>query len=287
MQWNPKIAGVVVLYRPDIDVIDNIKSYLDDVAILYVVDNSETPDKEIVGSISELDNIVYLPNNGNIGIASALNRAAEIALEKGYNYILTMDQDSSATPGMIKKLLEFANGTTKDDIGIISPLHALDQDEHLSNQHLFDDVKFVMTSGNLLNLKAYSTVGRFADKLFIDGVDYDYCLRLAQAGYKIYQVNNAVLHHKLGRFSTFKILYKTLTTSNHSPLRRYYNTRNRFYIWNTYGDFAEEFVNQDKRNFRGELRNILFGETGRVAKFGMMIRGYLDYRKNKFGKYER
>jgi rhamnosyltransferase len=284
---NLRIAGTVVLYRPDSGVISNIQSYLDDVGVLYVVDNSETRHSNIVEQILEFDKVVYLPNGENLGIARALNIAADRAIADGYDFLLTMDQDSCAAPAMIKNLLGFINDKKRDNIGIISPVHNICPDTKSSTQHLLEEVKFVMTSGNLLNLEVYNKVGRFADELFIDCIDYDYCLRLDQAGYKIFQVNNAILHHKLGHFSHFKILYKSLSTSNHSPLRRYYNTRNRFYIWKTYGAFSNQFVKQDKRRFLGEIRNILFGENERMAKFRMMIKGYLDYRKGTFGKYER
>ena len=284
---NLRIAGTIVLYQPDQDVISNIKSYFDEIEVLYVIDNSETMKSDIVQQILQFDKIVYLPNGENLGIATALNIAAVRAITDGYDFLLTMDQDSCAESGMINNLLRLLNYVVWDEIGIVSPVHVVESNPQSSNNGFFSEVKSVMTSGNLLNLKAYTKVGRFADDLFVDCVDHDYCLRLTQAGFKIFQVNKSVLHHKLGLISQFKLLHKTLTTSNHSPLRRYYNTRNRFYIWNTYGDYAKEFVMEDKCSFRGEIRNILFGESERFAKFCMMIRGYLDYRNNKFGKYER
>ena len=36
-----KIAGVVVLYHPEISVWDNISSYIEDIDKLYILDNSE------------------------------------------------------------------------------------------------------------------------------------------------------------------------------------------------------------------------------------------------------
>lgn len=35
-----KLAGVVVLYNPDQKVLDNISSYIDELDVLYLVDNS-------------------------------------------------------------------------------------------------------------------------------------------------------------------------------------------------------------------------------------------------------
>ena len=41
-----KLAGVVVLYNPDINVEDNIRSYLDSVDVVYAVDNSISDNSE-------------------------------------------------------------------------------------------------------------------------------------------------------------------------------------------------------------------------------------------------
>lgn len=39
-----KLAGVVTLYHPDDEVLGNIESYLSSLEVLYVMDNTETPD---------------------------------------------------------------------------------------------------------------------------------------------------------------------------------------------------------------------------------------------------
>ena len=39
-----KVAGIVTLYYPDGDVLENIESYLSEIDQLYVIDN--TPEKE-------------------------------------------------------------------------------------------------------------------------------------------------------------------------------------------------------------------------------------------------
>ncbi|PIX27897.1 MAG: glycosyltransferase family 2 protein, partial [Candidatus Huberarchaeum crystalense] len=75
-----KIAGVIVLYNPNEEVIDNIKSYLEDIEILYAVDNSETKKDEIIKKIESFNKIVYIDNNGNQGMSAALNIAARLAI---------------------------------------------------------------------------------------------------------------------------------------------------------------------------------------------------------------
>ena len=39
-----KLAGVVTLYHPDDEVLGNMKSYMSALDVLYVMDNTETPD---------------------------------------------------------------------------------------------------------------------------------------------------------------------------------------------------------------------------------------------------
>ena len=281
-----RIAGAVVLYNPKRDVVGNIVSYLRDLDILYAVDNSERPDRETVGHILQLnEKVVYLSKGENLGVATALNTAAREAIKGNCHFLLTMDQDSRAAEGMIGNMLECLEGRDLDRVAIVSPFHSLFAGSGGDDAPSCQEVPFVMTSGNLLNLSAYLQVGPYLDKLFIDCIDYDYCLRILGCGLTIVRANRAVLHHALGDIKSFKILHKTITTSNHSPLRRYYNTRNRFYIWETYGSVAQDFVREDRRKFFGEIRNVLLGEKDKLGKMKMMIRGYLDYRRGRFGKY--
>ena len=285
---NHKIAGTVVLYRPDADVVGNIKSYLDDVCILYVVDNSETVNKDIVQQILNLDKITYINNGENLGIARALNIAAEKAIDGGYDFLLTMDQDSYASPGMIDRMLECLAGKDVSKIGIIGPFHLLDLDDSVAGDEDCEMVAHTMTSGNLMNLSVYQYVGPFLNEFFIDFVDIEYCLRLMKNGFLVVQANRAILKHSLGNITRLKILHKQLRTSNHPPLRRYYSTRNRFFVWEQYKDVevTKHVIKRDKISFRGEIRNILLLEKDKLLKIVMIIRGYIDFKKNLFGKYQ-
>ena len=74
-----KIAGTVVWYNPDSENNKNIKTYIDYVEKLYIIDNSKKDNKKLS---EELNNkkIEYIYNNGkNLGISSALNLAFEKA----------------------------------------------------------------------------------------------------------------------------------------------------------------------------------------------------------------
>src|ERR1700761_2402089 len=90
-----KVQGVVVLYQPAEAVTGNIKTYIKGLDKLYVIDNSNTPVNSVIDCLKQTENIIYISNNGNKGIAHALNVGAAKAIEAGAVWLLTMDQDSN------------------------------------------------------------------------------------------------------------------------------------------------------------------------------------------------
>ena len=99
-----KLAGIVTLYNPDKEVKKNIESYLSYLEKLYVIDNTEGKDNK--DRLPKSKKIEYIFKNENIGVASALNIAAKKALDDGYKYLLTMDQDTNIRKGVIKGLIK-------------------------------------------------------------------------------------------------------------------------------------------------------------------------------------
>ena len=280
MSGRPGIAGVVVLYRPTEAVAANIESYLDQVDRLFVVDNSES------GSCANWPlmaqpNVIYLPNHANFGIAAALNVGARRAAAAGYDLLLTMDQDSNAAPDMVARMLECLEGREWAQVGMLSPFHVT-KSEHQPGSAACEDVMTPMTSGCLLNLRAYEAVGPFLEELFIDFVDNEYCLRLRKNGFAVLRANHARLQHSVG--DTKK--YGPFIATNHSPLRRYYKTRNRFLVFSRY---LEEFPGHclfDLVRLVKEIGSIVLFEEEKGAKLRMMWRGWCDFRRGRYGKYD-
>jgi rhamnosyltransferase len=275
-----RIAGVVVLYRPTEEVAANIVSYLDQVERLFVVDNSET------GSCAEWPvmtgpKVLYLPNHANLGIAAVLNVGARRAAAAGFDFLLTMDQDSNAAPDMVARMLECLDGKDLAQVGMLSPFHVT-KSEHKPGTLACEDVMTPMTSGCLLNLKAYEAVGPFLDELFIDFVDNEYCLRLRKSGFAVLRANGARLQHSVG--DTKK--YGPFIATNHSPLRRYYKTRNRFLVFSRYLDSFPGHCLFDLVRLVKEIGSIILFEEEKSAKLRMMWRGWCDFRRGRFGKYE-
>ncbi|ORJ59120.1 glycosyltransferase family 2 protein [Geothermobacter hydrogeniphilus] len=280
-----KVAAVVVLYRPDGDVLRCILSYANQVGRVFLVDNSENPETDKFQDFcNDEQNIEYCALGDNYGIARALNVGAEKAIAAGYDLLLTMDQDSMAAPNMVKYQLRAGDSLGWEKISIISPMHRIGFDHEKSMGDVYD-VESAWTSGCLLNLHVYQKIGCFEEELFIDFVDHEYCLRSRVHGFRVVKVNAAELYHAIGDGARrVKVFGLPLIVSNHSPLRRYYITRNRLYVTKKFRKEFTGFYWMDKVYFISELITVLFFEKQKMDKIIMIFRGVLDYFNGVMGK---
>lgn len=287
MQNNIKIDAVVVLYNPDSNVIDNIKTY-NSIDKIFVVDNSDMVNSYVVEELKKYKNLVYINNNGNKGIAYALNLGAKLSLEDGADWLLTMDQDSRFKGDSLLIMIEWIKSNKTDEIGILAPYHITNNEviHGLNNQNQIYDVPSVMTSGNLLNLIAFKKVGKFNEKYFVDYVDHEYCLRLRKDKFCIKVLKNSILFHKLGSTERKKILGINLTVTNHNYIRRYYITRNRLTLASKYLFIFPSFIIIDLKCFFTEYIKILLCEDDKIRKQRSIVLGIIHFLIGKYGKYD-
>lgn len=276
-----KLAGVVVVYNPTDSINDCIKTYIDYVEKLYVVDNSNSDNKKVILKNKKIE---YVPNKKNLGIAKALNIGAEKAYNEKYDYILTMDQDSKFEDDNLDILIDYAKTCDIDKIGIISPWHITKENKKIPKVEK-EEVIEVMTSGNIVNLKLWKKIGGWKDYFFIDNVDIEYCMNLNKHGYKVIRYNKSKLLHNLGDITKKRILWKTITCTNHNYIRQYYMIRNLGYLKDLYNDDFPENIKKMERGARGRFKYIVFGEKDKFRKIRNMYRGYKDYKKGIKGKY--
>lgn len=273
-------AAVVVLYRPDSSVLDNVASYLDQVDRVYAVDNSEEPDAEFEARLHSLGQVTGLALGANLGIARALNEGARAALADGYSRLLTMDQDSTATPMLVQELGACLD--TDPRIALVSPVHHQVGMFVGSCEPGCRDVLTAMTSGNLVRLQAWQAVGGFMEELFIDSVDDEFCLRLQQAGFRVVESGGTLLHHRLGKMRRHRFPWPCWTF-NHSALRRYYITRNRLVVGTRYRSAYPHYWRMLLVYMAKDVAKILLYEQEKVQKITMMLRGVRDFMRGVLG----
>lgn len=262
-----KLCGCVVWYNPTDEDKNNIKTYLNYVDKLFIIDNSL---KE--NYIEKIEKIEYICLYDNLGIAEALNIACRKAILEKYEWILTMDQDSRFNENFNSYKQECIKKIKDKSIALLSPSIILDKKTGY--------IEKTITSGNILNLKIWKEVGGFKSDFFIDEVDFEFCTKLVLKGYKIYKFKNIVLDHKIGNSFNIKIFGIKTYCMNHSHIRKYYIIRNRLFMRKMYPQMTKRYLLHIVLDFY----KVIFYEKEKIKKIKYMCYGVNDYLKNKKGK---
>lgn len=278
------VAGVVILYHPEEEVILNIQSYLPFVDKLFVADNTEGTISQVALQLQAQNKIQILYDGNNEGIAKRLNEAARLAISDGYNWLLTMDQDSMFEDGEMENYLLYTGAFLfKERTAMFGVEY---EKKAVKKECEGKEVVQLITSGSILNLNLFTNIGSFDEALFIDEVDLEYCYRSIVNGYKIIQFSNIFMVHHLGKVSYHKSLKNLATTPRvlHSPLRLYYMVRNYLYVAKKYGNrFAENDKYRRTALLNRIKNNFLYGKE-RMKILRYIIKAYTDFKKNKFYK---
>lgn len=257
-----EICAGIVLYNPEENRLkENINAILPQVSRLFLIDNASYNIKKIEEAWGNNCNIQIIKNTTNEGIARALNQMCDAAISQKYKWILTLDQDSVCPNNLIKLFIPY---TSQPAIGIICPHFRLNlkgyqqKTEHFDKD--YDFIKYCITSASLTNLVAWNESGKFDDKMFIDCVDYDFCIKLRLAKFNILRINHAVISHEVGRAKVIPMFFKKkIIVYNHSTLRNYYMVRNTIYLLKKYY-FIPDVYKWIPRLAYWELCKLLFEE---------------------------
>lgn len=287
-----RYCGVVVLYNPDDDVWRNINTYINDIEKLYVIDNSEKYNNELINKIENSKKMDYIKLGGNKGLAYGLNVGCEKALRDGFDYVLTMDQDSRFSVGSVKLMIDYIENSKKHYAIVCPNVKSIYYDDEsgkekiaytILNEH--DDnreVNWVMTSGSMMCLKDYYKIGGFDNDMFIAHVDIDLCIKLSINGNKIIQLRDAIIYQRFGNSIPKKILWKTVHPSFADPVRTYYLFRNQKYLELKYSKKIKKFIGVYLYKF---VIKILLFEPQKILKLRMAFRGIKDAKNGKMGPF--
>jgi rhamnosyltransferase len=257
------LAAVVIMYHPEDRFIDNIYTYLDFIDKLYIIDNTEVHNEHCFSRLKENGKVVILADGVNHGIAEALNIACEKGCEEGFNWMLTMDQDSYFEKAVLDNyILEVTAFEHKDEVAVFGLPYDKDFLAKVPASQTYIDVESLITSGSLINLSHWQKIHGFNKKLFIDEVDHEYCYRAKIAGLRVICVRAGLMRHSLG---------KTLLTTNirgtikkktlHAPLRIYYIVRNGIYVYTHFRKtFPGPAAKRLKLMYVAIKNNILYGD---------------------------
>ena len=243
------IYAITVSYNPLIqNLTSQFEKLLPQVDKIILIDNGSKNQNEIQNSINQI-NIQLKLLSENIGIAGAQNIGIKIAEEEGADYVIFFDQDSFPEEKLVLKLSKISENheILDNKLNMVGPVS---QDMRTGRKSFFlvkkslgfknqfcQDINtdvilcnFLISSGSIIPIKIFQKIGNFRDDFFIDHVDTEFCIRMKNAGFKIYGTCSTKIYHNLGDRIQKIWMGRWREVSIHSPLRNYYISRNTFYM---------------------------------------------------------
>lgn len=291
---DPCVCGLIITYRCGEGVIPTFRSVFSQVDKVVFIDNGSGDDtlsviERLQGEGGGKVEVIAL--NENLGIAGALNIGMTRAMELGYGWVLTLDHDSIADSGMVRALQEGRRRFARpENVMVAAPVFEERNRKVVARVYRYGrgirkilptsepgnilEPEIVITSGNLVNAELYRKVGGFDEKLFIDYVDHDFCLRGKKMGFDVIVCTDAKLYHAIGKAVSRKLPFgREWFSSGHSPERRYTMSRNRLWMIRKYWRDFPGYAFWISIEYPMDVIGILLAETARGKKLNMMLKG--------------
>ena len=270
-----RIAGTVILFNPKSDILHFIETYLSNIELLLVYDNSLTNAAE--AKFITTKKCRYVWDGENLGISKRLNQAIEVARVENFDLLLTMDQDSFFSKDVAKYYMNKIYSLNNTSIG----MYGIKYDFKLTSTESSLN-KILITSGSVINIDIAYKIGGFDENLFIDGVDTEYCLKLIKNNFSTILFNDITLNHSLGEsIQTLTPQLKIQNRSVHSSKRIYYMVRNNFYLRNIYHEQKDKLPWSPIIN---EIKNAIFYSGEKLKTFIAIFKAIFDFIFKKMGK---
>lgn len=305
-----KITIIILNYNGWQDTIECLNSLFDidvpfdSILQVVVIDNGSTNESasilfdyllnqgKNVAFVSEDDiektyseDYIIIHNSTNYGFAGGNNIGLRFSKKNETDYFVLLNNDTIVTRGFLSPLLDILE--KDENIGIVGPeIHEYyNRDEFIlggtvelkkcSGYHHYNTQKankksISFTSGCLwvIRREALEKCGYLDERFFLYVEDVDYCYRMIKCGYGITCTKDSVIYHKESRSTECK------------PSIYYYNTRNRFL-------FCKKHLNKAERVqfYIYFLLTRIIRMLTKPASFKYIWKGFIDFRKGRYGKY--
>ncbi|MUH71361.1 glycosyltransferase family 2 protein [Psychrosphaera haliotis] len=204
--------------------------------VLVVIDNSKRSPQWLQEACFNSD-IELKHYSTNVGLANAHNTGLQYLNERGCEVGFIFDQDSEIDDSFVTQMVsEYKKAKQSENIAAVGPqvvCKFINEDVKPRVQKRapitsgVDRASQIISSGMMVNLKLFSRIGSKDERLFIDGVDHEWCWRANSLGYSVGIVNSVKMIHELGD-SRSRFLGFTYKVG--SPIRLYYQFRNNLLL---------------------------------------------------------
>lgn len=282
-------CAVIVTYYPDDDFHQRLSSVVKQVDRVLVVDNNSGT--EAISRLRELPGIELIANDENRGVAAALNQGLNWATERGYAWVLTLDQDTVLMDRVVETFADVHRSSASERNVALIGSNYIDKltgcpliPETEENGRPWTDAETVITSGSILSIATAARIGPFREDFFIDHVDDEYCLRARHKGLVPVITRRPLMVHTSGSPRYHKFRGKRLITSHLPAVRRYYAARNLVVLRREYRHIYPEWVNfAIEVRYKQTILMLLF-EKDKFGKMCKTIRGVYDGLIGRMGR---
>ena len=289
-----QICAVIVTYNIGEAIHRCFDSIQNQVGHVVIVDNgSDEFTRRELNRLAPSDSVTFILNERNEGIARAFNQAVQWAQGKGFQWILTLDHDSEATPGMVDKLVQACETLERQGMQNVGVVGANPFDQ---NTQLFTtgrcpregggmplEERDVISSGSLIPLRVFDVIGLYSEELFVYYVDDDFCLRLGRGGFRVFLCPEAVLLHKEGSKEARRFFWRHTFYDQCGKHARYYLTRNTIYMMKKH-DLSPSYTHMIIGRLCKDHVKILLYDRERFSVLWFSLKGFMDAFRGRFGE---
>jgi rhamnosyltransferase len=231
------MAAATVLYRPDPAVLDALLAPLVETGLRIFIFSNGGLNEDIAERLARLPDLHLIRSPENIGLGAGLNAVVEAAEAEGFGHIVLFDQDSTPDADLLPKLLGRFQAIERQSAippAVLGPLLVAPENEAFlppwysrRPEALAADVAavdFLPTSGSLVSIAAWRTIGPFRADYFIDGIDVEWCFRAWARGYSCGLAEELRMVHRWGYVE--EAGRRRPQILRQSDLRTYYYLRN-------------------------------------------------------------
>ena len=265
--------------------VKHIETYIRQTDNLYIYNMTNQDLTSFYQKLEKYDNILYT-NCENLGEVQNYQRILEYFLAKNCDFGVVMQQGYYYEEGAFLALRRYATEHDTSKIAVITPMPLRGCEPFLTQVEDERTCKGCNLVGTFINMHIFKELSPLKLEYNQSTFDYEYCLRARKNGYQVVLLQNQVLRNQNYRIVEKKFFFINLTTYDYDLVDLYYQTRNRYYLWDEYKDIDSDFVKLDKKLFKGERHMLKVRDKNYRDKFYMMEEAHFDYLKGKKGKYK-
>ena len=297
MTADPRVAAVVLTYDGRdlaLQAIASLGEMTGPAFDTILVDNGSS-DGTAAAVAAAFPDVAVVRTEENLGAAGGYNLGFGTALDRGYDYLLVLNNDIAVHPAMLAELLAVAERDPR--IGCVGPKTydfwdrrrlasaggilrfresvtcERGQGELDHGQYDRDEeVAYLNGCGMLIRREALAAAGLWDPVFHLSVEDADWCTRARRAGFSCWYAHRAILYHMVSQATGVYRAAKTYHTGRSTALfvRRYANT----WQWLSFlaftaaalpGAYARELPRRNQGAVVAKARGILAGLRAPLA----------------------